>query len=319
MLSVFTDFRFHWTARVSGGVLLLILVLVAVGCSGSRGPANSSPDPEDGRPGDAPKVEADPSAPSVPTAPRPVAAPTQPPSADEYAGVGIHRPVVAQDIVARTNRARKARGRASLRQDSTLARIACWHNQDMLVHDYMGHKDAGRQLPSDRLAREHRRLIGTVGENVYEGEVGRQGPREWGRSAMEDWLKSPGHRANILRQSFTHLGVCATGQESVLKATQLFTAVWAYFETPLPWTLSAGDSLSVAVRPVKAAGPPAQYAFVPVGESLDQAFDEEDRGRAYEGTLIVPMETGQYGTRFLFPVGKKGRYTILSGPRVTVE
>jgi len=189
----------------------------------------------------------------------------------------------------------------------------------MLVHEYMAHEDADRRQPSDRLAREHRRLIGTAGENVFGGHAPNRQQKRWGRAAMKNWLESEGHRANILRPSFTHLGACVTQQESVVRATQLFSAVWAYLEAPLPWTLSPGDSLSVGVRPVKATGPPAQYAFVPVGEPLDQAFEDDSRGRPFNDTLRVPTVPDRYGTRFLFPVGETGRYTILSGPRVSVE
>ncbi|MFB6272864.1 MAG: CAP domain-containing protein [Salinibacter sp.] len=306
--------RIRSTASFSGVLLLVVLVLGAVGCSGSRRPESPAARTDKGS-------KANPASPAPPGAasPGPIATPSQPPAADEHAGVGRHRRAAAEKIVAGTNRARTARGRSPLSTDTTLARIACWHNQDMLVHDYMSHEDADRRLPSDRVAREHRRLIGTAGENVFEGHADGRRAENWGRAAMKGWLDSPGHRANILRRSFTHLGVCVTHTPSVTKATQVFATVWAYFETPLSWTLAAGDSLSVTVRPVKAGGPPTRYAFVPVGEPLDQAFEGEGRGRPFNGTLHVPGTRGRYGTRFLFATPGSRRFTVLSGPRVRVE
>lgn len=222
-----------------------------------------------------------------------------------------------------TNRARTEQGKPALTRDSTLARIACWHNQDMLVHEYLGHEDADGRSPGDRMAREHRRFIGSAGENVFErrGRSASGGPieaDEWAASIMEGWMKSEGHRANILRQEFTHLGTCVTYTQSGGRATQMFAAVWAVLDAPMPWAVPASDSLSVAITPIKAAGPPAEYAFVPVGEPLSEAFRAESRGRPFDGTLHFPEDPGTYGSRFLFPAGQ-GRYTVLSGPRVSVE
>jgi hypothetical protein len=227
-------------------------------------------------------------------------------------------------VFSQTNRLRQARDRAPLRRDSTLARIACWHNQDMLANNYMGHRDADGRTPGDRMAREHRRLIGSAGENVYEGDnfrhrSGREEADDWAARIMSRWMESPGHRKNILRPEFTHLGACVTHTVTMSKATQMFAAVWGYLDEPLPWTPAAGDSLSVDVTPVKAPGPPAQYAFVPVGEPLGQAFQGGERGRSFNGTLVIPTAPGAYGTRFLFPGRQTNRYTVLSGPRILVQ
>jgi hypothetical protein len=222
-----------------------------------------------------------------------------------------------------TNRARTEQGRATLTRDSTLARIACWHNQDMLAHGYLGHEDADGRSPGDRMAREHRRLVGSAGENVFERSGrpvsgGQIEADEWAAAAMEGWMKSEGHRANVLRQKFTHLGTCVTYTPSEGRATQMFAAVWAYLDEPMPWSVSAADSLPVDIAPIKAAGPPTEYAFVPVGEPLRRAFEGEERGRAFEDTLHFPEASGTYGSRFLFSRGG-GRYAVLSGPRVSVE
>lgn len=255
--------------------------------------------------------------------PRPVASPAQPSSADEYADVGRQSQNAASMIYDLTNRARTEQGQSTLTRDTTLARIACWHNQDMLTHEYLGHEDAEGRTPGARLAREHRRLIGSAGENVYErtkgtASGGQIDAEEWAAATMKGWMNSEGHRANILRPTFTHLGTCATHTASEGRATQMFATVWAYLDEPVPWAVPAGDSLSVNVTPIKAAGPPAEYAFVPVGEPLSEAFDGEERGHSFDGRLQFPTTPGTYGSRFLFPESQ-GRYTVLSGPQVRVQ
>jgi uncharacterized protein YkwD len=290
------------------------LVLVLAGCS--SGPSTSTGDSV-GISSDAPTEDARAQAPTL------HASPAHPPAADEYAEVGRHSAEAGRMVFDLTNGARTEQGRATLSRDSTLARIACWHNQDMLTHEYLGHEDADGRSPGERVAREHRRLIGSAGENVFErsghsASVGQIEADEWAASIMEGWMKSEGHRANILRQKFTHLGACVTYTQSEGRATQMFAAVWAYLDEPMPWFVSAADSLSVDITPIKAAGPPAEYAFVPVGEPLGQAFSQDARGRPFDGTLHFPEDPGTYGSRFLFPEGQ-GRYTVLSGPRVSVE
>jgi len=288
--------------------------VVLLGCSG--GPETAIPSIAD--PEDEPQASTGEDPP-----PRPVASPAQPTSADEHAGVGRQSSAAGRMIFDLTNRTRTEQGQVTLTRDTTLARIACWHNQDMLTHDYLGHEDAGGRTPGDRLAREHRRLIGSAGENVYErtkktASNGQIDAEEWAAATMKGWMKSEGHRANILRPTFTHLGTCVTHTASEGRATQMFATAWAYLEKPMPWVVAAGDSLSVEVTPIKAAGPPAEYVFVPVGEPLSEAFGGEEPGQSFDGTFHFPNAPGTYGSRFLFPESQ-GRYTVLSGPRVRVQ
>lgn len=247
----------------------------------------------------------------------------QPSDADEHAGVGRRRPDAGRFVFNLTNDLRVQHGKTALSWDSTLAQIACWHNQDMLVHDYLGHRDADGEMPDDRRAWEHRRLIGTVGENVAEGEpLSRKTSRDeaaaWARNVLKRWMNSEGHRTNILRSAFTHLGTCVTQTASKARITQLFAHAWGYLDPPLPWAAGIGDSLVVSFKPSQAAGPPAEYAFVPVGEPLEDAFVNEERRQPFRGVLSLPGSTGVYGGRFLVPEGE-GQYEIIPGPRVSVE
>ena len=306
-----------WGRLAHLGLLVLVgaLLLLLVGCRTVSDP------PSDGTGQDDVSAASDTDARAEQISVR--AAPTQPPDAGEHAGVGRHRLDAGRAVFDLTNEVRTDRGRGTLTPDSTLAQSACWHNQDMLVHDYLGHRDASGRTPGDRVAREHRRLIGTAGENVADGEplpadASREDAAAWAGAVVKRWMNSDGHRSNLLRSQFTHLGTCVTHTASVARATQLFATAWAYLDEPLPWTMSVGDSLAISVTPNRAQGAPEAYAFVPPTEPLGRAFDGDDARRAFQGTLHLPDSAGVYGSRFLFMEGE-GRYVVISGPRVQVE
>lgn len=249
--------------------------------------------------------------------------PFQPPWSDEYHDLGTNRPAVSELVFERTNVEREAVGHPALPEDTTLSRIACWHNQDMLGHNYLGHNDSDDRMPINRVAREHRRLIGMPGENALEvyriedEDASDETLRDWAQHIVDQWMGSPGHRSNILEGKWTHLGVCVTHDSTETRATQVFANVRAYFDEPIPWTVRPGDSLSVSITPVGGVRRPARYQFVPAGEDLGEAFTSGRAEQTFNGTLAVPTETGTYGLRVLVPAEKR-TYTVLPGPRVRV-
>jgi len=260
------------------------------------------------------------------SAQRPLPAEIQPPSADEHSEAGTNLTAASQVIFEQTNQERTTRDRQPLKRDTMLSRIACRHNKDMLAHSHMGHEDSDGRQPSDRIAREHRRLIGGVGENVYaESNVdngnSRHALRVLGNSSVQSWMMSPGHRENILSENYSYLGVCYTRSQGQGRATQLFADVVAYLDRPLPWMMSPGDSISTTVTPVEAPGKLIQYAFVPPHESAQETMDrtlDEGATQRFDGTLYLPDAPGLYVSRFIFR-GKEDRLWIWTGPRVRVE
>jgi uncharacterized protein YkwD len=84
-----------------------------------------------------------------------------------------------------------------------LADVARGHSREMMQKDYFSHTSptAARSSVSDRYQLKYKRTPRLVAENIYM----LQGPpmfklteRDF-RRAHEGWMKSPGHRANILR------------------------------------------------------------------------------------------------------------------------
>ncbi len=101
-------------------------------------------------------------------------------------------------IYEQTNAARLAVGEGLLQYDPALAAVAQAHAQDMALRDYFSHTNPEGQSPFDRLA-EAGITYTSAGENIawYPGA----------ESAMQGWLDSPGHYANIVRASFGKIGI----------------------------------------------------------------------------------------------------------------
>lgn len=123
----------------------------------------------------------------------------------------------AAEVVELTNRERARARLRPLAVDRLLTAAAQAHSTDMAVRPFYSHTSPEGSQPWDRAAAagSTRR---TIGENIACGQ----------RSAAEvvdGWMNSPGHRANILKPAFTHIGVgFAGGGPSGTYWTQLFGA-----------------------------------------------------------------------------------------------
>ncbi|MGY1495474.1 CAP domain-containing protein [Streptomyces sp. QTS52] len=123
----------------------------------------------------------------------------------------------AAEVTDLTNRERARAGLPPLATDAPLTRAAQAHSTDMVVRAFYSHTGPDGSRPWDRAAAagSTRR---TIGENIACGQ----------RSAaevVEGWMNSPGHRANILKREFTHIGIgFAGGGKAGTYWTQLFGA-----------------------------------------------------------------------------------------------
>ncbi|MFG2460174.1 CAP domain-containing protein [Streptomyces sp. NPDC048523] len=122
-----------------------------------------------------------------------------------------------EEVVGLTNRERARAGLPPLAVDPLLARAAQAYSTDMAVRAFYSHSSPEGSRPWDRAAAagSNRR---SIGENIACGQ----------RSAgevVEGWMNSPGHRANILKPGFTHIGIgFAGGGPAGTYWTQLFGA-----------------------------------------------------------------------------------------------
>jgi uncharacterized protein YkwD len=103
------------------------------------------------------------------------------------------------------NRERAARGLGALRLDGRLTSAAQGHSDDMVAHRYFAHESRSGATFSARIKHtgwtSHRRSW-TVGENLG-WATGRATPR----AIAAAWMRSAGHRANILSGRFHVIGI----------------------------------------------------------------------------------------------------------------
>lgn len=105
-----------------------------------------------------------------------------------------------------TNAERSQRGLVALRENPRLRRAALAHSSDMVRAGYFAHTAPGGDTFVDRIlaARYTRRSDGwRLGENLAwgTGELGTA------RGIHEAWMRSSGHRANILKPAYRELGI----------------------------------------------------------------------------------------------------------------
>ena len=108
---------------------------------------------------------------------------------------GMSKPEVA--LLAQMNHVRVQHHLHTLRYDAHLEHAAQAHTREMLADDVFQHGAFGsRMLQFDVTGR-------LAGENLAWGT----GSRATARGVVAAWLASPEHRANLLRPSFSRVGI----------------------------------------------------------------------------------------------------------------
>lgn len=124
-------------------------------------------------------------------------------------------PSVEEQLFFRAGNAeRAARGLPKYKWDENLARAARTHAALMAEAKELSHRLEGEPALVDRIAQAGARFS-RVGENVA---IGGDAP-----GIANGWMESPGHRANILDEHFTALGVGVVMNEGELYAVEDFS------------------------------------------------------------------------------------------------
>ncbi|MGW2516738.1 CAP domain-containing protein [Streptomyces sp. NPDC001617] len=119
------------------------------------------------------------------------------------------------EVVELTNRERARAGLRPLAADPRLSAAAQAYSTDMAVRAFYSHTSPEGTQPWDRAAAAGARHR-SIGENIA---CGQRSPAE----VVDGWMNSPGHRANILKPDFTHIGAgFAGGGPAGTYWTQLF-------------------------------------------------------------------------------------------------
>lgn len=218
-------------------------------------------------------------------------------------------------ILDLTNEMRKKEGLAPLKAEPLLAEIARRHSQDMIDKDYMAHVNKEGLAPWDRVSAGHRTLIGVVGENIHMSAGLDVTDHELiAKTAIEWWMNSPGHRANILKKEYTHLGVGVAIKGNKVLATQKFADVYAYIDEPLPATVKEGDALNLKATPAKPdLNIPNRFYF------YNNKKDKVAAGPFPIEGAKADVKPGEYVLKFFFPNEDNTYFVIIDGPSIVVE
>ncbi|WP_374970800.1 CAP domain-containing protein [Terrabacter sp. BE26] len=112
---------------------------------------------------------------------------------------GAATPTVQQQVVQLVNAQRARVGCRALVADARLSRAAQAHSADMAKRRYFSHT-----TPEGRMFVQRIRAQGYtgswLGENIAAGQP-------TAKAVMDAWMKSPGHRANILNCRYKAIGV----------------------------------------------------------------------------------------------------------------
>lgn len=146
-----------------------------------------------------------PAAPTVKPTTKPTVEPTATPAANPTEAPNTSNDLAFR-VIAEVNAERAKYGLSALREDPELTRAACVRANE-IVQSFSHTRPNGESWSSVSTAAR--------GENIAKGHstVAR---------VMAAWMSSEGHRANILRESFGSIGVCAIDVGGVRYWVQLF-------------------------------------------------------------------------------------------------
>lgn len=222
------------------------------------------------------------------------------------AGGGAFIDTSENHLLAEHNSFRRAHSLNALVRSSVLDDAARAHVADLLRRNYFEHYSPEGFTSEHRVGLLARRFVGAAGENIAMQDGGETAPGASEFAKM--WRESPGHRANMLRAEYTHVGfgVVAKGERTI--AAAVFGHTYAELAAPAPFRISRGDELAGVLD--GAAPSLTGYELQPVegGQVLGPFEGEAAPGRLDPGAYAIrphaPDPTMPY------------RYWVLFGPIV---
>jgi uncharacterized protein YkwD len=126
------------------------------------------------------------------------------------------------ELLALTNAERSKAGLPSLRLSTKLGQAGQNHAVDMVQKNFFSHTGSNGSQPWDR-AKAVGYSYSSIGENIA---AGNKTPAE----TINQWMRSPGHRSNILSRKYTEIGFGYTSNPSYQ-----YESVWVQvFGNPRP-------------------------------------------------------------------------------------
>jgi uncharacterized protein YkwD len=190
------------------------------------------------------------------------------------AGGGRFDPEYEEALLALTLSFRAEQRVQPLAPDAELARAARAHAADMAARKFFGHDTPDGFEPIDRTGLMVRVMMGVFGENlaVQTGTTRQVTPR----TTFDGWLRSPGHRANLERYDYSHVGHGVVRIRDVWYSAAVFGGVGASLTAPLPLNADGAqiNAALINARP----NLPAYFVSEPDAEPTGEAYPTPGRG-----------------------------------------
>ena len=120
-----------------------------------------------------------------------------------------------QKVIDLVNQQRAYNGLPALKANWEVCRVARYKSQDMIDKQYFAHQSPTYGSPFNMMENFGIRFS-AAGENIAYGQ---RTPQE----VMNSWMNSPGHRSNILNQTYNQIGVgVAKASNGTFYWTQMF-------------------------------------------------------------------------------------------------
>jgi uncharacterized protein YkwD len=169
-----------------------------------------------------------------------------------------HLTEVENLILEYTNQARQARGLAPLHPDDELRQVARDFSDDMLVRRFFDHTTPEGVTFDERLGERYHHWVSILSENIWSGTgYSPKNARKLAKMIVDDWMRSPGHRKNLLNPEFTHLGVGVAVRHHTILATQEFVGrpkTFNWEEFLRPWLQKVHELCGTACPPAEGPG-----------------------------------------------------------------
>ena len=136
------------------------------------------------------------------------------PSPLKIGGTANQVVLLKSKIIIETNLQRKENGNLpALTENKKLDEAAAAKANDMFLNQYFEHVSPSGLTPG-QLVQDHGYDYILAGENLILGNFDSE------KEVLQDWMNSPGHRANILNNRFTEMGA------AIIKGTYKGETVW---------------------------------------------------------------------------------------------
>jgi len=215
-----------------------------------------------------------------------------------------------EQVFLLTNQERDAHGLPALLRSAPLAAVARDHSVAMARRGFFDHVDHRRRDPSRRFAARFPNIVGSVGENIafLRGALDEQVASR----AVADWMRSPGHRANILSSTFTHLGVGVVVSSDAVLLTQNFGLLLCEKITGLPGTVAHGSTVILRFRDLGGAPRASLRAHVTLPDPMARYY-VSTHTYAIGGAELQPLWEGDVFSVTIRCVAGRGDYQVRVG------